>query len=124
MSYLENHNKAKLNGIDLQKAYIAERVLDTQNEFDKEEFELVCEIAELCLKEFNLDPYDTTERIQEIFEYGHNWCYEKLAILEFLNDYENAKYYIIDNEECDFDYIWEDEIPQSKMEKELWKDLI
>jgi hypothetical protein len=112
MAYLENYNKAKLNSIDLQKAYIAERVLDTQIEFSKEEFELVCEIAELCWKEFNLDPYYTTEIIQEIFEFGHNWFYEKLAILEFLNDYENAKYYIVDNEECDFDYIFDDEIPQ------------
>lgn len=111
MKYLENHNKAKLNGIDLQKAYIAERVLDTQIEFDKEEFELVCEISELCWKEFNQDPYDTTEKIQEIFEYGHNWCYEKLAILEFLNDYENASYYIKGYDDLDFDDIV-DEIPQ------------
>lgn len=111
MSYLENHNKAKLNGIDLQKAYIAERVLDTQIEFDKEEFELVCEIAELCWEEFDLDPYETTEKIQEIFEYGHNWSYEKLAILEFLNDYENAGYYIKGYGDLDFDDIV-DEIPQ------------
>ena len=111
MTYLENHNKAKLNGIDLQKAFIAERVLDTQIEFSKEEFELVCEVAELCLKEFNLDPYDTTEKIQAILEYGHNWFYEKLAILEFLNDYENAKFYIKEYIDLDFDEIV-DEIPQ------------
>lgn len=104
MSYLENHNKAKLNGIDLQKAYIAERVLDTQNEFDKEEFELVCEIAELCLKEFNLDPYETTQRIQGILEFGHNWFYEK-QILEYLNNYVQAKFYIKEYIDLDFDEI-------------------
>lgn len=111
MKYIENYNKAIENKIDLLSAYIAERVLDTEIEFSQEEFELVCEIAELCWKEFNLDPYDTTERIQEIFEFGHNWFYEKLAILEFLNDYENASYYIKGYDDLDFDDIV-DEIPQ------------
>ena len=109
MTYLKNYKNAKLKGIDIQKAYIAGRVLDTQIEFDKEEFELVCEVAELCWIEFNLDPYDTTQRIQEILEYGYNWLYEK-QILSHLTVYRQAKVYIKEYRDLDFDELV-DEIP-------------
>lgn len=102
MTYLKNYKKAKSKGIDLQKAYIAERVLDTQIEFDKEEFELVCDVAELCLKKFNLDPYDTIQRISGILEFGHNWYYVK-QILTYLKFYGNAKCYIKGYRDLDFD---------------------
>ena len=110
MSYLENYKKAIENKIDPLSVFIAERVLNTGINFKNDEFEMVCKICQLCWENFELDPFDTTVRIQEILEDSYNTYLKKIIILEYLNNYQKASIFINDNEYLDFTEI-DDEIP-------------